>query len=85
MNFSNLKEKASNLPQLPGSYIFKDKKKKVIYVGKAKNLKSRVGSYFNIKLDASSKTAALVKQINDIEFIEVESEFEALILEAELI
>lgn len=85
MDFSNLKEKASKLPQVPGSYIYKDKKGKVIYVGKAKNLRSRVGSYFNITLDTSSKTAALVRQINDLEFIEVESEFEALILEAELI
>lgn len=85
MDFSNLEEKATKLPQLPGSYIYKDKKGKVIYVGKAKNLRSRVGSYFNIILDTSSKTATLVKQINDFEFIEVESEFEALILEAELI
>lgn len=85
MNFTNLKEKASTLPQAPGSYVFKDEKGKIIYVGKAKNLRSRVGSYFNVKLDVSSKTAALVRQINDIEFIEVDSEFEALILEAELI
>ena len=85
MNFSNLKEKAGSLPQVPGSYIFKDKTGRVIYVGKAKNLRSRVGSYFNVAVDTSSKTAALVRMINDLEFIEVESEFEALILEAELI
>ena len=85
MDFTNLKEKAGSLPQVPGSYIFKDKTGRVIYVGKAKNLRSRVGSYFNVAIDTSSKTAALVRMINDLEFIEVESEFEALILEAELI
>ncbi len=85
MKSSNIKEKLSSLPQLPGSYIFKDVSGKVIYVGKAKNLKSRIRSYFNIKIDKSFKTAELVKRINDIDFIIVESEFEALILEAELI
>lgn len=77
--------KLKSLPQLPGSYIFKDKGGNVIYVGKAKNLRSRVGSYFNIDFDSGTKTSALVRKINDIEFIEVSSEFEALILEAELI
>ena len=85
MNSSNLKEKANNLPQVPGSYIFRNKTGKVIYVGKAKNLRSRVKSYFSLTLDGRSKTAELVKRINDIEFIKVSSEFEALILEAELI
>ena len=78
-------EKLKNLPQLPGSYIFKDKNGKVIYVGKAKNLRSRVGSYFKINIQSNTKTFALVNKINDLEFIEVDSEFEALILEAELI
>ena len=78
-------EKLKNLPQLPGSYIFKNKMGRVIYVGKAKNLRSRVGSYFKIDFDSGTKTAALVSKINDLEFIEVDSEFEALILEAELI
>lgn len=78
-------EKLKNLPQLPGSYIFKDKNGNVIYVGKAKNLKSRVGSYFKIDFESGTKTSALVRKINDLEFIEVGSEFEALILEAELI
>jgi len=82
---SNLKEKISKLPQTPGSYIFKDKSGKIIYVGKAKNLRSRVKSYFSLSIDSSFKTAELVKRINDINFIKVESEFEALILEAELI
>lgn len=89
MNSSNtnkrLKEKTAKLPQVPGSYVFKDKDRRVIYVGKANNLRSRVGSYFRIDIETGSKTAALVSKINDIEFIEVASEFEALILEAELI
>lgn len=78
-------EKLKSLPQLPGSYIFKDENGKVIYVGKAKNLKARVGSYFKINFEIGTKTAALVRKINDLKFIEVGSEFEALILEAELI
>lgn len=78
-------EKLKSLPQLPGSYIFKDTNGKVIYVGKAKNLRSRVGSYFKIDFERGTKTSALVRKINDLEFIEVGSEFEALILEAELI
>ncbi|MBW6441281.1 GIY-YIG nuclease family protein, partial [Patescibacteria group bacterium] len=85
MKTSNLKEKLESLPQSPGSYIFIDKTGKVIYVGKAKNLKARVKSYFSVKAPADFKTSELVKRINDLDFIKVESEFEAIILEAELI
>ena len=85
MNSSNLKQKVNNLPQRPGVYLFNDSTGQIIYVGKAKSLKSRVGSYFKINLDTSSKTHALVSNINDVNFIEVTSELEALILEAELI
>lgn len=75
----------NNLPQRPGVYLFSNSEGQIIYVGKAKSLKSRVGSYFKINLDTSSKTHALVSNINDVNFIEVTSELEALILEAELI
>lgn len=85
MESSNLKEKVDNLPQVPGSYIFKDKTGNIIYVGKAKNLKARVKSYFSISSPSDFKTSELVKRINDLEFIKVDSEFEAIILEAELI
>lgn len=85
MKSSNLKEKVKSLPQVPGSYIFKDSSGKVIYVGKAKNLRSRVKSYFSLKTPADFKTSELVKRINDVSYIKVESEFEAIILEAELI
>jgi len=82
---SNLREKVNSLPQVPGSYIFKDILGKVIYIGKAKNLKSRVKSYFSVDPPSDFKTSELVKRINDLEFIKVDSEFEAIILEAELI
>ncbi|MFC1700219.1 GIY-YIG nuclease family protein [Patescibacteria group bacterium] len=85
MEKESLRKKVKDLPQLPGVYLFKNKAGRVLYVGKAKSLRSRVGSYFNLKLDTDSKTFVLVSKINDIEHIEVESEFEALILEAELI
>jgi len=80
----NLKFKLENLPSSPGVYQFKDENNKIIYVGKAKNLKTRVRSYFNANVD-SPKTLALRKKINDIEIIATESEIEALILENNLI
>lgn len=73
----------SRLPGKPGVYKFLDKTDKVIYVGKAVNLYSRVASYFN--RDVSVKTALLVSQIAKVETVIVESELEALILEANLI
>lgn len=85
MKTSNVVQKVENLPQTPGSYIFKDSTGKVIYVGKAKNLKARVKSYFSVNIPSDFKTAELVRRINDLEFIKVDSEFEAIILEAELI
>lgn len=80
-----LLNQVKNMPTVPGVYIYRDVKKEIIYVGKAKNLKNRVGSYFQGNLDPLSKTKALVDKINELEYIEVASEFEALILEAELI
>lgn len=74
----------SQIPHRPGVYIFKDETGKILYVGKAINLYHRVSSYFSGKPD-SSKTAALVKNIKSLETIEVLSELEALILEANLI
>lgn len=84
-NFDVLKEKAKSLPPVPGVYLYRDSHGDIIYVGKAKNLKNRVGSYFNITLEPESKTFALVQNIASLEYIEVNSEFDALILEAELI
>lgn len=79
-----LEDKINNLPALPGIYQFKNDKGKVIYVGKAKNLRNRVRSYFQKNLD-SPKTAALVSKIYDIEFIVTDNEIEALVLENNLI
>ena len=79
-----LHEKLTALPALSGVYQFKDKYGKVIYVGKAKNLRSRVRSYFQKKLD-SPKTRALMTRVNDLELIITDSEVEALVLENNLI
>jgi len=79
-----MKYDLSKIPNNPGCYIYKDLKGKIIYIGKAKNLKKRVSSYFN-KKDHDSKTAALVKKIKKIDFIVTDSEVEALLLENNLI
>src|SRR5690606_12569016 len=71
------------LPKKPGVYQHLDKEGKVIYVGKAKNLKNRVSQYFNKIYDG--KTRVLVKNIEDIKTIVVDNEFEALLLENNLI
>jgi len=73
------------LPQKPGCYLMKDAAAKVVYVGKAVNLRSRVRSYFHAAAEATPKTAHLVRTIADIEWIVVGSELEALILEMNLI
>lgn len=78
-----LKEKVKMLPDKPGSYQFKNEDGKVIYVGKAKNLKKRVSSYFTGSHDA--KTTRLVMNIKDIEYIITDSELDALLLELNLI
>jgi len=74
-----------NLPPAPGVYIFRDNKDKPLYVGKAVNLKNRVSSYFHPSLTLGVKTKSMVGKIKKIEHLEVESEIEALILEADLI
>lgn len=70
---------------MPGVYIYKNHHKAILYVGKAKNLKNRVKSYFQSPVLLGPKTANLVSQINSIEYIEVNSEVEALLLESKLI
>jgi len=73
------------IPPKPGCYLMKDKSGRVIYVGKAVNLRSRVRSYFHASSGEHPKTAELVRHIVDIEWIVVGSELEALILEMNLI
>lgn len=74
-----------NLPSNPGIYKMKNSEGIVLYIGKAKNLKNRVRSYFQKNKDHTIKTRKMVEQINDIEYIIVDSELEALILETNLI
>jgi len=74
-----------NLPKSPGVYIFRDVKNKVLYVGKAISLRDRVTSYFQKTFDLGPKTSALVSKIKKIDHILVNSELEALLLEAELV
>jgi len=78
-----IKSKRELLPTSPGCYIHKDKNGTIIYVGKAKNLRNRVRSYFRGSHD--TKTEALVSEIVDFEFIVTESNIEALLLEINLI
>lgn len=78
-----IKSKLELLPTSPGCYIHKDKNGTIIYVGKAKNLRNRVRSYFRGSHD--TKTEALVSEIVDFEFIVTESNIEALLLEINLI
>ena len=73
------------LPTRPGCYLMKDSTGKIIYVGKAVNLRNRVRSYFHAKSEHEQKTRQLVRRIVDIEWIVVDSELEALILEMNLI
>jgi len=83
MQNSDLKEKAGNLPELPGVYIYKDAAGRILYIGKAKSLKKRVQSYFTRFL--SAKTQALVSRIADVEHILTPTEFQAQLLEAVLV
>ena len=78
-----MKDKLKLIPERPGCYLYKNKDGIIIYVGKAKNLKRRVNSYFN-RLQ-TGKTLALVNQIYDFEYIVTNNETESLILEINLI
>jgi len=79
-----LEEKLKNIPRSAGVYLYKDRAGKTIYIGKAKNLRSRVRTYFQEARPFDRKTDALVRQIADVEFIVTDNEVEALILEATL-
>ena len=79
-----LKGIVSRLPEKPGSYQYYDENHTIIYVGKAKNLKSRVSSYFHTEVDRF-KTKVLVSKIHDISYTVVNTEEDALLLENALI
>ncbi len=82
---TDLREKVAQLPTQPGVYLYKDGAGTVLYVGKAKNLRSRVRSYFNEDRLAEAKTGSLIAEARDIAFIEVDNNKEALALENNLI
>jgi excinuclease ABC subunit C len=78
-------EKVREFPTTPGVYLMKDELGRVIYVGKAVNLRSRAGSYFTEAAAQDRRTADLVPEISDIDFLSTDSEVDALLLEARLI
>jgi len=80
-----LKDKVRSLPGAPGVYLMKDTKGRVIYIGKAVDLKSRVSSYFTRAAAVDRRTADLVLEIADVDVLETDSEVDALLLEARLI
>lgn len=80
-----LKEKLKTLPASPGVYFHKSKTGEIIYVGKAAVLKNRVRQYFQSKKDFDAKTLALVEEIEDTDWLETESEIDALFLESEMV
>jgi excinuclease ABC subunit C len=80
-----LRDRVAQLPTLPGVYLYKDAFGKILYVGKAKNLRSRVRSYFNEDRLADQKTGTLISEAHDVDFIQVDNNKEALALENNLI
>jgi excinuclease ABC subunit C len=81
----DLKELKNNLPKSPGCYLFKDKTGKIIYIGKAANLKDRVSSYWRKSNGHTPAKEAMVKLAADVSWIETDNEIEALLLESNLI
>lgn len=78
-------EKVRSFPRAPGVYLMKDAAGRVIYVGKAKDLRNRAGSYFLRAAAEDPRTARLVQEIRDIDYLEADSEVDALLVEARLI
>src|SRR5512140_3046348 len=81
----DLHEKIRTLPTRPGVYLYKNAEGQVIYVGKAKNLRARVRSYFVEGAAEDAKTGSLLREAVDLEYIVVDNEHEALALENNLI
>ncbi|NOY41591.1 MAG: excinuclease ABC subunit UvrC [Planctomycetes bacterium] len=75
----------SKFPQTPGVYLFQDQAGRVIYVGKAKNLRARVGSYFLKAAAEDQRTTRLVREAYDVDYLDAESEVDALLMESRLI
>ncbi len=83
--FEEIRDKVKEFPTQSGVYLMKSQTDKIIYIGKAKNLRNRVRSYFNDSKDHSPKTRLLVQNINEVEYILTKTEVEAFLLEASLI
>lgn len=82
---NDIKKQLKNLPKDAGCYLFKDEKEKIIYIGKAVNLKNRVSQYFRKSEKQSLKTQKLIENIFSVDFIKCDSDIDALIEEARLI
>jgi excinuclease ABC subunit C len=80
-----IKDKLAQLPKTPGVYFHKDKAGEIIYIGKAANLRNRVRQYFQSSRYRDPKTDVLIANIVDIDWRELDSEVDALFLEAELV
>lgn len=85
LGFRRAATKVREFPRSPGIYLMKDAQGRVIYVGKAKNLRARAGSYFLKAAAEDQRTARLVAEIRDIDFLAAESEVDALMMESRLI
>jgi excinuclease ABC subunit C len=77
--------KLSSIPSKPGVYIFKTAKERVLYVGKAKNLKNRLRSYFQKASKLDTRKAAMIRNVSDFKYVVTDNELEAIVLEANLI
>ena len=85
LGFDHAAAKVKTFPTTPGIYLMKDSAGRVIYVGKAKNLRSRAGSYFLKAAATDSRTASWVGEIADIDYMDAESEVDALLMESRLV
>lgn len=84
--FARAAEKVrTKFPTTPGVYLFQDEKGRVVYVGKAKNLRARAGSYFLKGAAEEQRTAQLVREVYDVDYLDAESEVDALLLESRLV
>ncbi|MDE0787287.1 MAG: excinuclease ABC subunit UvrC [SAR324 cluster bacterium] len=84
-DISSVRDKLSNLPNLPGVYLFKDDQQSILYIGKSKSIRNRVRSYFNNSAKHNLRIQLMVSRIHDFSLIVTDTEAEALILEEQLI
>ena len=84
-DISSPQDKLSNLPNLPGVYLFKDDQQSILYIGKSKSIRNRVRSYFNNSAKHNLRIQLMVSRIHDFSLIVTDTEAEALILEEQLI